>query len=113
MQEGADPAGWWVQVRVYSAAGIRTELQVAARDYLGAAVRVGSKVHLPKILHWYGKDFGADAGQLLQWVADHMPEERVTTPTPLLHYSTTLVSLLTFQNCGMSLTRTGQYTSHW
>ena len=71
-------------MRIYSAANIRTELQVAARDYLGAAVRVGSKVHLPKILHWYGRDFGANAGQLLQWVADQMPEERVTTPTLVL-----------------------------
>lgn len=73
----ADPARWWVQVRVYSGSNIHTELQVAAQEYLAAAVQVGSKIHLPKILQWYRKDFGTNAVQLLQWVADQMTDERV------------------------------------
>lgn len=64
-------------MRVYSGSDIHAELEVAAQEYLGAAVRVGSKIHLPKILQWYRKDFGTNAVQLLQWVADHMMDDRV------------------------------------
>lgn len=43
-----------------------------------AAVGVSKKkkVLLPKILHWYAKDFSHDAESLMEWIAAKLPPEK-------------------------------------
>jgi hypothetical protein len=66
------------QVRVYTAGGIRTELQDACREFLTAAVSLTahSRVMIPKIMHWYARDFSSDVTSLLEWIAQQLPDER-------------------------------------
>ncbi|KAG0620131.1 hypothetical protein M758_4G191500 [Ceratodon purpureus] len=66
-------------LRVYTAANIQTELEQACRDYLMAAVGVNKKTQtilIPKILHWYARDFSHDAESLIEWIATKLPQEK-------------------------------------
>jgi len=57
---------------------IETELEQACRDYLMAAVGVNKKksIMIPKILHWYARDFSHDAESLIEWIAGKLPLEK-------------------------------------
>eukprot|EP00850_Spirogloea_muscicola_P007359 SM000037S13494 [mRNA] locus=s37:192110:197390:+ [translate_table: standard] len=57
-------------VRLYSASNISNELQQSARDYLQAAIGLSKsgRILVPKILHWYARDFSDDAFSLLSWI---------------------------------------------
>lgn len=65
------------QVRVYTAARVEEELEVAKREYLQAAVGVSSpgKLAVPKLLHWYLLDFAKDVDSLMDWVCLQLPAE--------------------------------------
>jgi hypothetical protein len=68
-----------LQLRLYSAANIRTELEQACRDYLMAAVGVNKRTRrilIPKILHWYARDFSHDAESLIECIAARLPLEK-------------------------------------
>ena len=49
-------------MRVYTSTEVETELKVAKRDYLEAAIGVTTerKVLIPKLLDWYMWDFAKD-----------------------------------------------------
>lgn len=57
---------------------VETELEQACRDYLMASVGVNKKksIMIPKILHWYARDFSHDAESLIEWIADKLPQEK-------------------------------------
>lgn len=63
---------------MYTAGAIHTELQDACRDFLTASVGLTrhSRVMIPKILHWFARDFSSDARSLLEWIALQLPDER-------------------------------------
>ncbi|XP_009607739.1 uncharacterized protein [Nicotiana tomentosiformis] len=66
-------------VRVYTAANIENELQVAKREYLQAAVGISTSkklVAIPKLLDWYLLDFAKDLESLLDWICLQLPNER-------------------------------------
>lgn len=65
-------------IRTYVAAGIRGQLEAAARSFLEgeAAFRFdafNNIVHLSKIFYWYRADFGETDEELLRWVARYIP----------------------------------------
>uniref|UniRef100_A0A0A9A288 DUF547 domain-containing protein n=1 Tax=Arundo donax TaxID=35708 RepID=A0A0A9A288_ARUDO len=62
-------------VRVYTAARVEEELEVAKRDYLQAAVGVSSPggLSISKLLHWYLPDFAKDMSSLVDWVCLQLP----------------------------------------
>lgn len=65
-------------VRVYTAANIENELQVAKREYLQAAVGISTSkklVAIPKLLDWYLLDFAKDLESLLDWICLQLPNE--------------------------------------
>ncbi|CAH9148783.1 unnamed protein product [Cuscuta epithymum] len=65
-------------VRVYTAPGIETELEVAKREYLQAAVGISRSkklVAIPKMLDWYLLDFAKDLESLLDWICLQLPSE--------------------------------------
>ncbi|KAL2906307.1 Tumor protein p53-inducible protein 13 [Bienertia sinuspersici] len=57
-------------VRVYTASQIESELEVAKREYLQAAVGISKndKVIIPKLMDWYQLDFPKDVESLVDWV---------------------------------------------
>ncbi|XP_019175403.1 PREDICTED: uncharacterized protein LOC109170659 [Ipomoea nil] len=65
-------------VRVYTASKIETELEVAKREYLQAAIGISSAkktVAIPKLLDWYLLDFAKDLESLLDWICLQLPSE--------------------------------------
>ncbi|KAK4722816.1 hypothetical protein R3W88_013049 [Solanum pinnatisectum] len=65
-------------VRVYTAANIENELQVAKKEYLQASVGVSTSkklVAIPKLLDWYLLDFAKDLDSLLDWICLQLPNE--------------------------------------
>ncbi|KAK4352055.1 hypothetical protein RND71_027573 [Anisodus tanguticus] len=65
-------------VRVYTAANIENELQVAKEEYLQASVGVSTSkklVAIPKLLDWYLLDFAKDLESLLDWICLQLPNE--------------------------------------
>ncbi|PON45868.1 Ternary complex factor MIP1, leucine-zipper [Parasponia andersonii] len=63
-------------VRVYTAAQVENELEVAKREYLEAAVGISSsKFAIPKLLDWYLPDFAKDLESLLDWICLQLPSE--------------------------------------
>lgn len=65
-------------VRVYTAANIENELQVAKKEYLQASVGVSTSkklVAIPKLLDWYLLDFAKDLESLLDWICLQLPNE--------------------------------------
>ncbi|XP_057541698.1 uncharacterized protein LOC130820368 isoform X2 [Amaranthus tricolor] len=64
-------------VRVYTASQIKSELEVAKRQYLQASVGVSKndKFILPKLLDWYQLDFAKDLESLVEWVCLQLPDE--------------------------------------
>ncbi|KDO84308.1 hypothetical protein CISIN_1g046225mg [Citrus sinensis] len=58
-----------MKVRVYTASEVESELEVAKREYLQAAVGISSeKLAIPKLLDWYLLDFAKDFESLLDWI---------------------------------------------
>ncbi|KAK4348788.1 hypothetical protein RND71_031543 [Anisodus tanguticus] len=65
-------------VRVYTAANIENELQVAKKEYLQASIGVSTSkklVAIPKLLDWYLLDFAKDLESLLDWICLQLPNE--------------------------------------
>lgn len=64
-------------VRVYTASQIESELEVAKREYLQAAVGVSKndKFIIPKLLDWYQLDFAKDLESLVDWVCLQLPDD--------------------------------------
>ncbi|XP_074286476.1 uncharacterized protein LOC141611757 isoform X2 [Silene latifolia] len=64
-------------VRVYTASQIESELEVAKKEYIQAAVGISKddKLTIPKTLDWYQLDFGKDLKSLLDWVCLQLPDE--------------------------------------
>ncbi|CAI7875073.1 unnamed protein product [Closterium sp. NIES-53] len=64
-------------VRVYRPDTVHEQLKAAAQDYIRANVNLhpgSGKILLPKLLHWYSKDFARNAAGLLQWAAEQMED---------------------------------------
>lgn len=65
-----------MKVRVYTASEVESELEVAKREYLQAAVGISSeKFAIPKLLDWYLVDFAKDFESLLDWICLQVPCE--------------------------------------
>ncbi|KAF9687589.1 hypothetical protein SADUNF_Sadunf02G0109100 [Salix dunnii] len=65
-----------MMVRVYTAAQVEDELEVAKREYLQAAIRITTKKFaIPKLLDWYLLDFAKDLESLLDWISLQLPCE--------------------------------------
>jgi hypothetical protein len=66
------------QVRIYTSTNIKAELEAACQDFLVASVGVSRQKHvlIPKILHWYARDFSHDATSLMKWVVLHLPPDQ-------------------------------------
>ncbi|TMW93647.1 hypothetical protein EJD97_011338 [Solanum chilense] len=65
-------------VRVYTAANIENELQVAKKEYLQASIGISRSkklVAIPKLLDWYLLDFAKDLESLLDWICLQLPNE--------------------------------------
>lgn len=67
----------FVQLRVYSAANVKEELEVAKKDYLQANVVVkrSKKVFLPRILERYSKETSISSDDLLSWVCENVDKK--------------------------------------
>ncbi|KAH9532976.1 hypothetical protein CY35_18G027300 [Sphagnum magellanicum] len=65
-------------VRIYTSTNIKAELEAACQDFLVASVGVSRQKHvlIPKILHWYARDFSHDATSLMKWVVLHLPPDQ-------------------------------------
>ncbi|CAM6047633.1 unnamed protein product [Sphagnum compactum] len=65
-------------MRVYTGTDVRAELQASCKDFLLAAVGINrhKRVLLPKILHWYARDFSHDAQSLMEWISTQLPQEK-------------------------------------
>ncbi|KAJ7540191.1 hypothetical protein O6H91_10G004700 [Diphasiastrum complanatum] len=63
-------------VRVYTAAEVDDELELAKREYLQAAIGFTSKhkVLIPKLLEWNLSMFAKDAESLLDWLEQQLPK---------------------------------------
>ena len=66
-----------MKVRVYTASEVETELEVAKRDYLYAAVGISvtNKLIIPKLLDWYLLDFAKDYESFLDWISLQLPDD--------------------------------------
>jgi hypothetical protein len=66
-----------LKMRVYTAAHVEEELEMAKQDYLQAAVGVSlpGGLAIPKLLHWYLPDVAKDVGSLVDWVCLQLPWE--------------------------------------
>ncbi|KAH9602949.1 hypothetical protein KSS87_014615 [Heliosperma pusillum] len=64
-------------VRVYTASQIESELEVAKKEYIQAAVGISKedKLTIPKTLDWHQLDFAKDLKSLLDWVCLQLPDE--------------------------------------
>jgi hypothetical protein len=77
-----------VQVRVYTAEEVSSELEAAKVEYLERCVRVAgarrkktkskagaaaATIVLPKLLHWHMRCFADDVESLLEWVHSQLP----------------------------------------
>ncbi|KAJ8772892.1 hypothetical protein K2173_028069 [Erythroxylum novogranatense] len=63
-------------VRVYTASQVESELEVAKREYLQAAIGISNtKFGIPKLLDWYLLDFAKDFESLLDWICLQLPTE--------------------------------------
>ncbi|KAH9624630.1 hypothetical protein KSS87_000785 [Heliosperma pusillum] len=64
-------------VRIYTAAHVEKELEVAKREYLQATIGISknNKLIIPKLLDWYLLDFAKDLESLLDWICLQLPNE--------------------------------------
>ncbi|XP_021714275.1 uncharacterized protein LOC110682277 isoform X2 [Chenopodium quinoa] len=64
-------------VRIYTASQIESELEVAKKEYLQAAVGVSKndKLLIPKLLDWYQLDFAKNLDSLVDWICLQLPDE--------------------------------------
>ncbi|TKY75097.1 NEK protein kinase [Spatholobus suberectus] len=63
-------------VRVYTASQVESELEMAKREYLQAAVGISpSTFIIPKLLDWYLLDFAKDLESLLDWICLQLPSD--------------------------------------
>ncbi|KNA16225.1 hypothetical protein SOVF_091060 isoform B [Spinacia oleracea] len=62
-------------VRIYTAAQVEIELEVAKREYLQATVGISRNKELiiPKLVQWYLLDFAKDLESLLDWICLQLP----------------------------------------
>eukprot|EP00897_Mesotaenium_endlicherianum_P006607 jgi/Mesen1/5975/ME000302S04974 len=65
-------------LRVYTAAGVHSQLEAAKRAYLRVAVAptLAATLVIPKLLSWYCADFARDTEELMRWVAGHLPMQQ-------------------------------------
>eukprot|EP00092_Neocalanus_flemingeri_P041673 GFUD01045390.1.p1 GENE.GFUD01045390.1~~GFUD01045390.1.p1 ORF type:complete len:287 (+),score=64.19 GFUD01045390.1:191-1051(+) len=67
-------------IRIYTEERIDNQLQMATRSFISQEVIVANKgevceVGMSKLFLWYGKDFGSDHREMLEWVAEHLGEK--------------------------------------
>ncbi|XP_027149812.1 uncharacterized protein LOC113754229 isoform X1 [Coffea eugenioides] len=65
-------------VRMYTAAEVENELEVAKKEYLQATVGISTTkkvVAIPKLLDWYMLDFAKDLDSLVDWICLQLPIE--------------------------------------
>ncbi|CAI9116595.1 OLC1v1017788C4 [Oldenlandia corymbosa var. corymbosa] len=65
-------------VRIYTAAEVENELEVAKKEFLQATVGISTKkkvVAIPKLLDWYMLDFAKDLESLVDWICLQLPVE--------------------------------------
>ncbi|KAL3505212.1 hypothetical protein ACH5RR_035053 [Cinchona calisaya] len=65
-------------VRIYTAAEVENELEVAKKEFLQATVGISTKkkvVAIPKLLDWYMLDFAKDLDSLVDWICLQLPIE--------------------------------------
>lgn len=72
---------WWsavIQVRIFSAANVRQELQESLRDYVQASVGISDrgKLLIPKLLQSYAKGNVEDS-LLADWICHHLTPDQV------------------------------------
>lgn len=62
---------------MFTASQVESELEMAKREYLQAAVGItkSRKLIIPKLLDWYLLDFAKDLDALLDWVCLQLPDE--------------------------------------
>lgn len=62
-------------MRIYTAAQVEIELEVAKREYLQATVGISRNKELiiPKLVQWYLLDFAKDLESLLDWICLQLP----------------------------------------
>lgn len=86
-------------VRVYTAARVEKELEIAKRDYLQAAVGISrpNKLAIPKLLHWYLPDFAKDLESLMDWICLQLPGQLRTEAVECLEASRVSASRRTIQ----------------
>ncbi|KAK1299135.1 hypothetical protein QJS10_CPB14g00616 [Acorus calamus] len=81
-------------LRVYTAENIVNELERAKIEYLEASVGITSKkkIMVPRLLHWYMKDFADDIESLIEWIYSQLPRtgSLKKTMTHFLHGETKL-----------------------
>lgn len=80
-------------VRVYTAAQVEKELEIAKKDYLQAAVGIAmpNKLAIPKLLDWYLLDFAKDLESLMDWICLQLPSELRNNAFECLDLARTLV----------------------
>ena len=67
-----------IKVRMYTAAEVENELEVAKKEYLQATVGISTTkkvVAIPKLLDWYMLDFAKDLDSLVDWICLQLPIE--------------------------------------
>lgn len=64
-----------MQLRVYTAGEVVTELERAKVEYLEAAVGITckKKIVVPKLIHWHMHDFADNEESLLEWIYSQLP----------------------------------------
>lgn len=66
---------WCLQLRVYTAEDVVSELEKAKVEFLEASVGVSCKrkIVVPKLLHCHMRDFADDVESLLEWIYSQLP----------------------------------------
>lgn len=89
-----------LQVRIYTAKGVKEELLEAQRDFIQASVGLSSKGKLlvPKMLHCYAKSLVEDSS-LGVWISRYLPPHQAAFVEQCI--SQRRQSLLASRNCGI------------
>lgn len=65
-------------IRVFTSSNLKNALRIATKSYLSSEVRVdeiNKKIFLPRLLLWYGTDFGDNIEGIIQFVAGYVIEQ--------------------------------------
>lgn len=67
---------YW-QLRVYSASGVKEELEAAKREFLQANILVkkSKKIFLPKLIERFAKEASIGSDDLLKWVTENVDKK--------------------------------------